>query len=161
MIKSIFLEKLINYSLLFCIKKQVFQYQQYEQGKFGYQKLTEWEKDKPFLMDRTRLKWNFFHSMNDKLPRSVCKEECGVGEIKQGDDCCWVCVRCEENEYVASNRKECIDCELGFGPDQNKTSCVKLDIEYMGFTSPFTIIPIIFSLCGIVVTSYVIFVFIR
>jgi hypothetical protein len=139
---------------------EVFQYQQYEPGKFGYKKLTEWEKDKPFIMDKSILKWNLGQN-NEKLPKSVCKEECGVGEIKQGDDCCWVCVRCEENEYVSFNRKECIKCEIGYGPDQNKTYCVKLDIEYMAINSAFTIIPIIFSSIGILFTCYVIFVFVR
>lgn len=138
---------------------EVFQYQQYEPGKFGYQRITEWEKDKPFSLDVGKLKW-YYDGIN-QIPRSVCKEECALGEIKQGDDCCWVCVRCEENEYVAPNRKQCIKCEIGYGPNDNKTLCVKLAIEYMSFNSPFTIVPLIFSSIGTIITCYCIFVFIR
>ncbi len=135
---------------------EIFQYQEDESGKFGYKKISEWEKDKPFVLNKPLLKWR-----SGSLPRSVCKEECGIGEIKQGDDCCWVCVRCEENEYVSSDRKHCIQCERGYGPNDNKTRCEKLDIEYLTFNSPFTIIPIIFSSLGIIVTSYCVYVFIR
>lgn len=137
---------------------EVFQYQQHEAGKFGYKRITEWEKDKPFSLDVTKLKW---HDGTTKTPRSVCKEDCNKGEIKQGDDCCWVCVKCEENEFVAANRKECIKCEQGYGPDESKTKCVKLQIEYMNIESPLTIIPIVISTIGVMATSCCIYVFIR
>lgn len=135
---------------------EVFQYQQDRNGIFGYKKITEWEKNKPFVLDKSMLKWN---REDDKIPLSVCKEECGIGEVKQGDHCCWVCVKCEENQYVDMNN--CIKCPQGFGPNENKTSCIKLVIEYMTFNSPFTLIPIIFSALGIVLTLYVIYIFIR
>lgn len=106
-----------------------------------------------------------FHPSQEKqefpVPRSVCKEECEQGEIKQGDDCCWVCVKCEENEYVASDRKHCIKCQNGYGPNDQKTACQKLPIEYMSFNSPFTIITVIFATVGALFTCYTIFVFIR
>ena len=136
----------------------VFQYQQYEPGKFGYRHISEWEKDKAFTLDFSKLKW---HDGTTKVPRSVCKEDCLKGEIKQGDDCCWVCVKCEENEFVANGGKQCIRCEVGYGPDESKTKCIKLKIEYMSLDSPLSIIPIIFSSIGVVVTSCCIFVFIR
>lgn len=136
---------------------EVFQYQQLDSGKFGY-KITEWEKNKPFKLSRQKLKWpNYFN----RMPKSVCKEECETGEIKQGDVCCWVCVKCEENEYVSPNGKACIKCPYGYGPSLNKTTCQKLAIEYMTFNSPFTIVPIVFSTLGIVITIYTIYVFIR
>jgi hypothetical protein len=138
---------------------EIFQYQEYENGKFGYKKLTEWEKERPLVLDKSKLKWR--NSVDNKVPRSVCKEECEIGEIKQGDDCCWVCVKCEENEYVAANRKQCIKCQNGYGPNENKTACQKLAIEYLTFTSPFTIVPLIFSTIGILITSYTIYVFLR
>ena len=137
---------------------EVFQYQQYELGKYRYEKISEWEAEKPFYLDRQKLIWRY---KDNNIPRSVCKEECGLGEIKQGDDCCWVCVRCEENQYVKSNRKECVSCPNGFGPDENKTMCQKLPIEYLMLNSPFTLIPIIFSSIGMLMTSYCVYVFIR
>lgn len=131
-----------------------------------YKKITEWEKDKTFRLDRSKLKWPRSSSTGvvydqHKVPRSVCKEECEHGEVKQGDDCCWVCVKCEENEYVAPDRKRCVKCQPGFGPNENKTECQRLPIEYLSFNSPFTIVPIIFATVGAVFTCYTIYVFIR
>lgn len=154
---------------------EVFQYQELEPSKFGYQKITEWEKDRQFTLDKSKLKWReylypsssreqtsgFLSQVTNKLPRSVCKEECENGEVKQGDDCCWVCVKCEENEYVAPSRKTCIKCENGFGPNENKTGCVKLVVEYLNIKSPFTIVPVLFSSVGILFTSFTIYVFLR
>jgi hypothetical protein len=104
------------------------------------------------------LKWP---QSTSKHPRSVCKDECLINEIKQGDDCCWVCVKCEENQFVAPGRKECITCDKGYGPNNNKTDCEKLPIEYLTFNSPFTIVPVIFATLGTFFTCYTIYVFIR
>ncbi len=93
--------------------------------------------------------------------RSVCKEECGTGEVKQGDDCCWVCVKCDDTQYVSEDRKSCIKCNNGDGPNANKTGCEKLPIEYMEFNTAFTLVPVIFSSFGIILTSFTIGVFIR
>jgi hypothetical protein len=138
---------------------EVFQYQQYEPGKYRYEKIAEWEAEKQFFLNKKRLKWK--ERDQNKMPKSVCKAECGLGEIKRGDDCCWVCVKCEENEYVSANRHECIKCEHGKGPNDNKTGCIELAIEHMTWSNPFTLIPLIFSSLGIVMTSYCIGVFIQ
>ena len=138
---------------------EIFQYQQLEPGKYGYLKITEWEKDKRFHMDKSKLKWNFERPKS--LPKSVCKEECSPGEIKQGDKCCWVCVRCEENEYVSANRKECVQCRKGFGPTLNKTACVKLIVEHMSLDSLVAVVPLVFSTIGVLITLFCIFIFIK
>nr|QVK45749.1 G protein-coupled receptor [Proales similis] len=135
---------------------EIFQYQQDQSGRFGYTKISEWEKNKPFDLNMSQLKWP-----DGVVPKSVCRDECGVGEIKQGDVCCWVCVKCDENEYVSVDGSRCIPCPQGYGPDANRTACVRLEIEYLKFNSPFTIVPLIFSLIGIIFTSFCIYVFIR
>ncbi len=91
----------------------------------------------------------------------MCKEECESGEVKQGDDCCWVCVKCDDTQYVSSDRKKCIKCDNGYGPDFNKTGCQKLPIEYMALNTAFSLVPLIFSSCGIIMTAFCIGVFIR
>ena len=137
---------------------EIFQYQQYEPGRYRYEKIAEWESDKPFIIDKSKLKWR---DGTNNLPRSVCKEECEIGEIKQGDQCCWVCVKCDDTQYVAKDGKSCIKCENGYGPSLNKTYCQKLIVEYMTLNSPFTLIPLIFSSIGIIFTSFCIVIFIR
>jgi hypothetical protein len=148
-------------------------------NKFNYQKIGEWSLDDPvFQLQRSKLRWRTAKAVvletdqsnstkNDVsiekvfIPRSVCKEECLLGEIKQGDDCCWVCVKCEDTQYVSEDRTKCVTCSPGEGPNDNMTSCVKLPIEYMFFSSPFTLVPLVFAIFGIVITSFCIGVFIR
>ena len=98
---------------------------------------------------------------SSSIPKSVCKEECEQGEIKQGDACCWVCVKCDETEYSNINKTKCVKCPLGDGPYLNKTGCQKLPIEYMVIKSAYSFVPIIISSLGIIVTCYCIAIFIR
>jgi hypothetical protein len=111
-----------------------------------------------FTIEMAKLKWR---GGSSEVPRSVCKEECEAGEIKQGDTCCWVCVKCEETEYSTLNKTKCVKCSLGYGPDVNKTGCHKLPVEYINLGSAFSMIPIIFSSFGIIVTCYCIAIFLR
>lgn len=111
-----------------------------------------------FNIEMSKLKWR---GGTSEIPKSVCKEECDEGEIKQGDTCCWVCVKCDETEYSTPNKTKCVKCPLGFGPNSNKTGCQKLPIEYLNFNNAFSLVPIILSSMGIIVTCYTIAIFIR
>lgn len=138
---------------------EVYQYQQFQKDRFDYQKIAEWDSDKDiFNIELDKLKWR---DGSTNLPRSVCKEDCEPGEIKQGDVCCWVCVRCEENQYTDPNQTICITCAQGFGPNINRSGCIKLPIEYMMLDSPFSLVPIAFSSLGIIVAIYTIVIFVK
>lgn len=93
-------------------------------------------------------------------PTSICSEPCGLGYAKSGSDaCCWVCVRC--NDYqILENVSTCKDCPLGFRPDANKTSCVRLPVLHLQWTTLWAILPITFSALGIVSTIFVLVTFI-
>jgi hypothetical protein len=136
---------------------EVFQFQK-DNGIYKYVKIAEWDSEKEFFINKSQLKWR---DGTNNLPRSVCKEECEAGEIKQGDNCCWVCVKCDDTQYVASDLKSCIKCENGFGPNIERNNCTELPVEYLSFNSPFTIVPLILSSIGILFTSFCIAVFIR
>ena len=156
---------------------EVFQYQYDEQNKYHYEKIAEWDSDieytrrikivaqkynsyflSKFTIESAKLKWR---GGSNSLPKAVCKEECEQGEIKQGDTCCWVCVKCDETEYSTINKSKCVKCPLGDGPNINKTGCIKLPVEYMFISSAFSYVPIIISSLGILVTCYCIAIFIR
>jgi hypothetical protein len=156
---------------------EVFQYQYDEKNKYHYEKIAEWDSDKDYMkvsikaalkinsfilsiftIETSKLKWR---GGSNSIPKAVCKEECEQGEIKQGDTCCWVCVKCDETEYSTINKTKCVKCPLGDGPNVNKTGCIKLPIEYMFISSAFSYVPIIISSLGILVTCYCIAIFIR
>lgn len=137
---------------------EVFQFQRDEHGKYSYKKIAEWDSEKQFVINKSTLKWR---DGTNVLPRSVCKEECGIGEVKQGDDCCWVCVKCDDTQYVSEDRTRCIKCDFGYGPNLERTNCTQLPIEYMTLNSAFSIVPIVFSSVGVLFTSFCIGVFVR
>ena len=62
---------------------------------------------------------------------------------------------------MSEDRKSCIKCNDGDGPNENKTGCEKLPIEYMQLNTPFTLVPLIFSSFGLLLTSFTIGVFVR
>lgn len=59
------------------------------------------------------------------IPESVCSRPCPRGQAKniQSDSvkCCWVCVPCQRNQYLEDDYT-CIDCPLGWWPNQDLTS---------------------------------------
>lgn len=98
-----------------------------------------------------------------RVPDSVCSKPCKLGEIKivqQNDRCCWICTPCKPYEFVY-NESHCADCGEGRWPHKDKASCYDLQLRYIQWGSVFAIIPIVIALLGILLTSFVIFIFIR
>ncbi|XP_018322677.1 metabotropic glutamate receptor isoform X3 [Agrilus planipennis] len=96
------------------------------------------------------------------IPISACSLPCGPGMIKkqQGDTCCWICDKCEDFEYVF-DEFTCKDCGNGSWPYPDKKSCYPLEIQYLNWSSPFALIPLAFSVLGIIATLSVICLFIK
>ncbi|XP_061552892.1 metabotropic glutamate receptor 1b [Phycodurus eques] len=95
--------------------------------------------------------------------RSVCSEPCSKGEIKvirKGEvSCCWICTACKDNEYV-QDEFTCKACELGWWPDQELEACKAIPLRYLEWSSPESIIQVVFSCLGILATSFVAFTFV-
>lgn len=49
---------------------EVFQFQKNEFGKYSYNKIAEWDSEKPFIINKSTLKWR---DGSSELPKSVCK----------------------------------------------------------------------------------------
>ena len=104
------------------------------------------------------------HSMNSSdVPESICSRPCGGGEYPQPvvnqAECCWICKQCGGPRQV-SDGLECRECDLGFRPSEDKTSCVYIQPNFLMWSDPLAIIIIILSLLGIAATTFVIIVFI-
>lgn len=98
----------------------------------------------------------------DVVPNSVCSEPCPIGHSKVQRDqfCCWICIPCASNEYLA-DAFTCKDCEDGFRPSENMSSCQPLPMLTLEWNSLWVILPIAFSSFGIVCTILTIAVFIK
>ncbi|KAK5639566.1 hypothetical protein RI129_012058 [Pyrocoelia pectoralis] len=133
----------------------IYQYQRHPDGKYDYIQMELGKKCK-LVMDVSKLQWR---NVED-TPKSVCSDPCPSGNIKNyQDQCCWVCVSCREDAYVYNDT--CRSCSPGYGPNENKTGCVKLRALVLEWLNPWVLVPVIFSSIGILCTLFTIAVFIR
>uniref|UniRef100_A0A672NQA6 Glutamate metabotropic receptor 1 n=1 Tax=Sinocyclocheilus grahami TaxID=75366 RepID=A0A672NQA6_SINGR len=80
--------------------------------------------------------------------------------IRKGEvSCCWICTACKDNEYV-QDEFTCKACELGWWPDKELQVCEPLPLRYLEWSHPESIAAVVFSCLGILVTSFVTFIFI-
>ncbi|XP_024146865.1 metabotropic glutamate receptor 1 isoform X2 [Oryzias melastigma] len=98
------------------------------------------------------------------MVRSVCSDPCSKGQIKvirKGEvSCCWICTTCKDNEYV-QDEFTCKACELGWWPDEELAECQPLPLKYLDWADVESIVAVAFSCVGILITSFVTFVFIQ
>lgn len=97
------------------------------------------------------------------LPKSVCSDQCELGQVKmmqQGETCCWICQNCAPYEFVY-DELTCADCGPGRWPHTHKQSCYELDQEYMKWESIFALVPMGIACFGILMTSTVIALFMK
>ena len=114
-------------------------------------------KTKPFTFFADVI-WNKIRGK----PQSDCSKPCMGGEypeLLQGQaDCCWICKPCQGPMDV-SNGSACTACGLGYAPDDKKTECVLLPVTYFNASNGWAIAALIITCFGILVTSFIIIVF--
>ncbi|KAG1926929.1 metabotropic glutamate receptor 1b isoform X2 [Pimephales promelas] len=128
-----------------------------EPGVYDYINVGSWHEGILSIDD-------YMIQMNrSEMVRSVCSEPCSKGEIKvirKGEvSCCWICTACKDNEYV-QDEFTCKACELGWWPDEELHVCEPLPLRYLEWSHPESIAAVVFSCLGILVTSFVTFIFI-
>ncbi|GAB0098135.1 Metabotropic glutamate receptor [Sergentomyia squamirostris] len=129
----------------------IYQYQQ-KGNRFDYVQIGTWKEGLDLNFDA--LKWVGGH------PRSLCSEPCPIGHVRNYQDaCCWACVKCREDAFV--NNDTCLACEPGWAPNEHKSGCEKLTPEVIDWFSPWALVPLIFSACGIFCTLFTTCVFIK
>lgn len=131
----------------------IYQYQR-KDGKYDYVEVGTWKTT-------LNISENMLHYEGlDGFPKSVCSEQCPIGQIRNHlDQCCWNCVKCREDAYVDGDA--CISCEPGWRPNDLKTGCEKLIPEIIEWLSPWAMVPLTFSGIGIIATVFVTLVFIK
>ncbi|XP_069462798.1 metabotropic glutamate receptor 1 isoform X2 [Ambystoma mexicanum] len=97
------------------------------------------------------------------MVRSVCSEPCSKGQIKvirKGEvSCCWICTPCKENEYV-QDEFTCKACDLGWWPTLELMGCAPITIKYLEWRNIESIVAVVFSCLGILVTMFVTLIFV-
>ncbi|KAM9780775.1 extracellular calcium-sensing receptor isoform 1-T1 [Syngnathus typhle] len=121
------------------------------------------KKGGKLVIDKTKILWNGFSL---EMPFSNCSEECEPGTRKGIIDsmptCCFECSECSDGEY--SNHKDasiCIKCPNNSWSSGNHTSCFLKEIEFLSWTEPFGIALAICAVLGVVLTAFVMGVFVK
>ncbi|KAI3363721.1 hypothetical protein L3Q82_001337 [Scortum barcoo] len=127
-------------------------------GRYDYINVGSWHEG-ILSIDDNKLWLN-----SSDMVRSVCSEPCSKGQIKvirKGEvSCCWICTTCKDNEYV-QDEFTCKACELGWWPDDDLAGCQPLPLKYLDWADVESIVAVVFSCVGILITSFVTFVFIQ
>uniref|UniRef100_A0A671TG56 Taste receptor type 1 member 1-like n=1 Tax=Sparus aurata TaxID=8175 RepID=A0A671TG56_SPAAU len=88
-----------------------------------------------FFINNSKIQW---HNKN-KVPTSLCSQECPVGHRKKYNGihkCCFDCEKCPKGTYVNStaNAYECFKCKETEWSEEANTSCNLRVVEYIPFT---------------------------
>ncbi|XP_072535124.1 metabotropic glutamate receptor 1 isoform X1 [Salminus brasiliensis] len=129
-----------------------------ELGRYDYINVGSWHEGL-LSIDDYKLMTN-----RSEMVRSVCSDPCSKGQIKvirKGEvSCCWICTTCKDNEYV-QDEFTCKACDLGWWPDDELAGCQPLPLKYLEWSAVESIVAVVFSCLGILVTLFVTFIFIQ
>ncbi|XP_039283583.1 LOW QUALITY PROTEIN: metabotropic glutamate receptor 2 [Nilaparvata lugens] len=99
------------------------------------------------------------------LPESVCSLPCEVGQAKtyvEGESCCWHCLNCSQYQIRdPEDETLCRVCPYGTVPDTSHQTCLDLPEDFLRAESGWAIGAMSLSASGVLVTLFVIGVFLR
>ncbi|BFG05991.1 metabotropic glutamate receptor 2 [Drosophila madeirensis] len=106
-----------------------------------------------------------FKRLSPKPPESVCSLPCDVGQAKkyvEGESCCWHCFNCTTYQIRhPDDETHCQLCKWGTLPDAHKQYCRAIPEVYLRPESAWAIGAMAFSSTGILITLFVMGVFVR
>ncbi|XP_039360160.1 extracellular calcium-sensing receptor isoform X3 [Mauremys reevesii] len=119
------------------------------------------KKGERLFINENKILWSGF---SREVPVSNCSTDCLPGTRKgiiEGEPtCCFQCVNCSDGEYSdETDASVCKKCTEDFWSNENHTSCIPKQIEFLSWTEPFGIALTLFAVLGIFLTSFVLGVF--
>uniref|UniRef100_A0A8B9P810 Extracellular calcium-sensing receptor n=1 Tax=Apteryx owenii TaxID=8824 RepID=A0A8B9P810_APTOW len=121
------------------------------------------KKGERLFINENKILWSGF-SKDVSVPFSNCSRDCLPGTRKgiiEGEPtCCFECVDCPDGEYSdETDASACDKCPEDYWSNENHTSCIPKQIEFLSWTEPFGIALTLFAVLGIFLTSFVLGVF--
>ncbi|XP_075710818.1 extracellular calcium-sensing receptor [Rhinoderma darwinii] len=121
------------------------------------------KKGERLFINESKILWSGF---SREVPFSNCSRICQEGTRKgiiEGEPtCCFICEACPDGEYSdETDASACEKCANTYWSNENHTSCVAKQIEFLSWTEPFGIALTMFAILGICLTSFVFSVFIK
>jgi hypothetical protein len=128
-----------------------------------YRRIGQWSEE-GLSLDESLIQWRAAGLPDGARPTSRCSEPCAAGQVKitqsSLEHCCWICQACRSHQIV-SNESTCLDCERGWWPIENKTTCFELPLTYIQWTSYLAVLPIGLAITGIALTLFVVGTFMK
>ncbi|CAM1291850.1 GRM1 (predicted) [Pycnogonum litorale] len=138
----------------------IMNFQQENDTNFKYTTIGSWKTGKLELL--REIQWN--PSFGSSVPESVCSRACPKGQKKNIHTdvakCCWTCVACKDNQYLP-NDTTCMDCDLGWWPNENLTDCYRIDVEHMKWGDTQAVVSMTLAILGFVCTLFAMVVFVQ
>ncbi|XP_019893077.2 metabotropic glutamate receptor 2 [Musca domestica] len=139
----------------------IIHFKQIKEGQYNWVKVGEYyEGELRLNMSEVQ-----FKMLQPKPPESVCSLECERGQAKkyvEGESCCWHCFNCSTYQIRhPTDETQCLTCQLGTLPDATKQFCQTIPEVYLRPESAWAIGAMAFSATGILVTLFVVGVFVR
>ncbi|XP_069616621.1 extracellular calcium-sensing receptor [Ranitomeya imitator] len=121
------------------------------------------KKGERLFINESKILWSGF---SREVPFSNCSRICQEGTRKgiiEGEPtCCFSCEDCPDGEYAdETDASACEKCAMDYWSNENHTSCIAKEIEFLSWTEPFGIALTMFAILGICLTSFVSSVFIK
>ncbi|XP_043071385.1 metabotropic glutamate receptor 2 [Drosophila grimshawi] len=130
-------------------------------GQYRWVKVGEYYEGE-LRLNMSEVKFKLLHP---KPPESVCSLDCERGQAKryvEGESCCWHCFNCTTYQIRhPDDETHCLVCQLGTLPDAHKQYCVAIPEVYLRPESAWAIGAMAFSATGILITLFVVGVFVR
>ncbi|XP_052843537.1 metabotropic glutamate receptor 2 isoform X3 [Drosophila gunungcola] len=139
----------------------IIHFKQSQAGQYHWVKVGEYTEGE-LRLNMSEVK---FKRLSPKPPESVCSLPCLVGQAKkyvEGESCCWHCFNCTTYQIRhPDDETHCKLCKLGTLPDAHKQYCRPIPEIYLKPGSAWAIGAMAFSATGILVTLFVMGVFVR
>ncbi|XP_051861112.1 metabotropic glutamate receptor 2 isoform X3 [Drosophila albomicans] len=130
-------------------------------GQYRWVKVGEYYEGE-LRLNMSEVKFKLLHP---KPPESVCSLPCERGQAKryvEGESCCWHCFNCTTYQIRhPDDETHCLVCQLGTLPDAHKKYCRPIPEVYLRPESAWAIGAMAFSATGILITLFVVGVFVR
>ena len=134
-------------------------------GEFEFKVVGEWDKvpvERSTSLDIFgEVHWS--HGLgDDDIPESMCSLPCGSGEYSQAvrdqAACCWVCRPCVGANEISTGL-ECVECERGYVPNEERTACILVQPSYLVWSDVWSIVIVILASFGILASTFVALIF--
>ncbi|XP_012276016.1 metabotropic glutamate receptor 1 isoform X2 [Orussus abietinus] len=139
---------------------EILNFQLLPNGTYGYVQIGDWNNGTLVFSAHPQPR-------GTELIESVCSKPCPPGHHKnfktggQEKRCCWACVPCAHHQYTDENQFECISCPLGQWPNEDKTGCYVIPVEYISWGDAEAVVAMSSSAFGLMATYITCHIFVR